>query len=94
MLKHNFEIADNAVYNLLATLTAHGLFEFPGLRELKLKANDITGEALAMACVCAKSRSDGEIAERWEGRLEAMHAYGLVDLVDLRRFIKDWASTG
>lgn len=92
MLKHSFETAESAVYNLLASLTAHGLLEFPGLRELGLK-KDINGEALTMACECAKHRWNGEIAERWEGRLEAMHAYGLVDLIELQRFIEDWAST-
>jgi hypothetical protein len=94
MPKHNFETAGSAVYQLLATLTTHNLLEFPGLRELKLKSNDIKGEALAIACVCAQHRSNGEIADRWEGRLEAMHAYDLVDLVELRHYIEDWASTG
>jgi len=94
MPRHSFEIADNAVYNLLATLTAHNLLEFPGLRELGLKPKDINGEALAIACMCAHARSNGEIAERLEGRLEAMHAYDLVDLTELRHFVEDWASNG
>jgi hypothetical protein len=94
MLKHSFEVADSAVYHLLATLTAHNLLEFPGLKELRLKPSEIKGDALAMACVCAKARAEGHVAERWEGRLESMHAYGLIDLIELRHFVDDWASTG
>jgi hypothetical protein len=90
MLKCSFEIAENAVYQLLATLTAHNLFEFPGRARMRINHSDIKGDAIAIACTCAKSRFEGKIQERTEARLETMHAYGLVDLVELRHFVEDW----
>jgi hypothetical protein len=86
-MKTSFEDADTEVYKLLATLQARNILEFPGLPALDMKPGDPKGEALAIAVVCTKARQEGSISDRWEGRLEAMHAYGIVDLVELRHFI-------
>jgi hypothetical protein len=87
MKRASFEKAEKAVYDLLATLAQKGIFEFPGASELGLKPEDIRCTALALACQCAKRRAiNGEINERLEGRLEAMHLYA-VDLKDLQKFV-------
>jgi len=90
--RNSYQQAEEQVQELLATLTNRGFLEFPGLRQIGISSTDVRGDALAMACQCAKERFNGRIAERWEGRLEAMAVYGIVDLEALTKFVSFWSS--
>jgi hypothetical protein len=87
-MKRTFEEAEEATYNFLATLSHHNLFDFPGARELKLDPEDVRCDAIVIGCVCARDRLNGQINDRWEGRLEAMHMYNIVNLSKLKNFIE------
>ena len=86
----DFEAAENALHKLMATITHSCVATFPGLDDLRLESGDVRGGVLAMAWTCAMRRVGGEIDEKREGQLEALHAYGVVDCDVLSDYVRQW----
>lgn len=80
------EQAERETYDLIARAGARFPSGFPGLDALGfVPATDADRRAIVLACLCAVARREGHIMERVEGRLVAMHLYGVIDADSMLR---------
>jgi len=79
------EESENAVYELISTLTQQFPKGFPGLSDLGYKpANEMERAAITFGCRCGEARLNGEILDHLEGILVGMHMVGSIDAIKLR----------